>query len=237
MRRCSQWVSYQLVWRYLLLCCLAFGASSYAEPWINPGDAELRHHLYVLADTGIIKTPVSTWPLMWSSIGSEIDAANSRGLSNAQSWSLAYVRFAKVRASSGTGQNNWRVELRNFAASTPPLFTDFSLSAREEQTTTLKADWIGNRFAAKLSASYVDEPSDGKKTRFDGSYLAAVLGNWSFSLGAIDRWWGPGWQNSLMLSTQCAASARHNGSTQLCGCLSKPLVEMDWTMAVDSVCR
>ena len=28
-----------------------------------------------------------------------------------------------------------------------------------------------------------------------------VLGNWSASLGKVDRWWGPGWDGSLILST------------------------------------
>ena len=35
----------------------------------------------------------------------------------------------------------------------------------------------------------------------DGSYLAARLGNWSATLGKVDRWWGPGWDGSLILSS------------------------------------
>ena len=35
----------------------------------------------------------------------------------------------------------------------------------------------------------------------DGSYVAARLGNWSASFGKVDRWWGPGWDGSLILST------------------------------------
>ena len=35
----------------------------------------------------------------------------------------------------------------------------------------------------------------------DGSYIAARLGNWSASLGQQERWWGPGWDGSLILST------------------------------------
>ena len=42
---------------------------------------------------------------------------------------------------------------------------------------------------------------DGDEFRADGSYLAFTLGNWGFSAGAIDRWWGPGWHSSLVLST------------------------------------
>ncbi len=35
----------------------------------------------------------------------------------------------------------------------------------------------------------------------DGSYIAACLGNWSASFGQQERWWGPGWDGSLILST------------------------------------
>ena len=31
--------------------------------------------------------------------------------------------------------------------------------------------------------------------------MAARLGNWSASLGQVERWWGPGWDGSLVLST------------------------------------
>ena len=34
--------------------------------------------------------------------------------------------------------------------------------------------------------------------RADGSYVAVVLGNWMLSAGYIDRWWGPGWEGSLI---------------------------------------
>ncbi len=54
--------------------------------------------------------------------------------------------------------------------------------------------------ALNLAASAVRRPSDGDKYRFDGSYVAATTGNWVIGLGAIDRWWGPGWQSSLILS-------------------------------------
>jgi len=30
--------------------------------------------------------------------------------------------------------------------------------------------------------------------------MTGVLGNWVVSAGAVDRWWGPGWQDSLILS-------------------------------------
>ena len=42
----------------------------------------------------------------------------------------------------------------------------------------------------------------------DGSYIAARLGNWSASFGQVERWWGPGWDGSLILSTNARPSQR-----------------------------
>ncbi len=37
-------------------------------------------------------------------------------------------------------------------------------------------------------------------TNIDGSYLATAIGNWALTAGSFGRWWGPGWQSSLILS-------------------------------------
>ena len=46
----------------------------------------------------------------------------------------------------------------------------------------------------------VADPDDDRELRPDGSYLGMSLGNWMVSAGYLDRWWGPGWQGSLILS-------------------------------------
>ncbi len=47
----------------------------------------------------------------------------------------------------------------------------------------------------------MSQSEDGQTWRPDGSYFAASLGNWMLSLGYMDRWWGPGWDGSLILGT------------------------------------
>lgn len=34
----------------------------------------------------------------------------------------------------------------------------------------------------------------------DGSYLSVALGNWVAAIDQVERWWGPGWDGSLILS-------------------------------------
>ncbi len=42
--------------------------------------------------------------------------------------------------------------------------------------------------------------TDCNDTSFDGSYIAYRLGNWIFRAGAIEQFWGPGVDNSLIMS-------------------------------------
>jgi hypothetical protein len=66
---------------------------------------------------------------------------------------------------------------------------------------------MNDRFAAKLSLNaFYGMEADWKGRveegfALDGSYIAARLGNWSTSFGQQERWWGPGWDGSLILST------------------------------------
>ncbi len=171
--------------------------AAHAGPWIAPGDSELRHHLQLLADAGLLTTPITTWPLPWASIQQELDSTAARGLPDSLLWSLQYVRFAANRQ-TGTGiRAEGRLEL---AQERRPLRT-FDDSRRERNELSASLDWVGSRFAVHLAGSAVDSPLDGEHYRPDGSYVAALIGNWAISAGWQERWWGPGWQSSLILST------------------------------------
>lgn len=179
------------------LLCFVLPASAFAAPWIDAGDATLRHHLLVLADAGLVTVPVNTWPLMWSGIRRDIEHADDFELDRATATSLAYVQFAASRETDSSIRLGWKTAARN----TKPVFTDFADSQREQIESQLYADWVGGTLAGRAAVTWVVDPLDGKQVRYDGSYLAGVLGNWALSVGAVDRWWGPSWQQSNILST------------------------------------
>jgi len=78
-------------------------------------------------------------------------------------------------------------------------FTDTPRSTVEVGTT---ASMMGDNWAVHLQgAAVVRKPRDKKRWRPDGSYASGILGNWIFSAGWQDRWWGPGWDGSLIMST------------------------------------
>lgn len=181
----------------LALLFLTFARTSHAGPWINPGDETLRHHLQVLSDAGAVTVPITTWPLMWSGIKQDLESLSPGKLSSAQALSLSYVRFA-LRRDTG---DDIRYNLRGDVRQDPRLFTDFGDSQRDQAETSLSADWMGKHLAGRLKISYTDDANDDPNAKLDGSYISTVLGNWAFTAGSIERWWGPGWQNSLILST------------------------------------
>jgi hypothetical protein len=53
----------------------------------------------------------------------------------------------------------------------------------------------------RLNAVRAWRPTDGDSVRLDGSYVGMTIGNWMLSAGYPERWWGPGWDGSLILST------------------------------------
>ncbi|MDO3720334.1 capsule assembly Wzi family protein [Marinobacter sp. chi1] len=177
------------------LITLTVSLTVQAAPWIEPGDARARFALQKLADRGHLDRTISTWPVMWGSIAQGINAS-ARSDTAATARAMAYLNSEQA-AQSGSGT---RAELTLSGSAEQSLVQGFDDTPKEEAQARLDLQWQGEYWAAGLSPSIAASPTDGEVFRYDGSYLAASLGNWVFGAGAIDRWWGPGWQSSLILS-------------------------------------
>ncbi len=180
----------------LLLACAASMVAQ-AEPWIGPGDAALRHDVQLLADAGVLRGPVLSWPLPWSSVVADLDATDLAALRTDQHAAALRLR-QRARLGMRLGELDWTAEIAG--ASEPERLRTFDDAPREQGEAAVSASWLGRRFAWKAVARVVADPEDGQVLRPDGSYGAAILGNWILSAGYVDRWWGPGWQGSLILS-------------------------------------
>jgi hypothetical protein len=181
------------------LCSLAlFALPVRADPWLAPGNAALRSDIQLLADAGIMKGPVTTWPISWPDIARDVLDADERGLDEGTLQALARVRHRAREASvPGFGGIGARVS----GAYRPVTLRDFQESPREEGEVGLRASWLADHWVLNLQGSYVADPDDGKSLRADGSYLGVSFGNFVLSAGFMERWWGPGWDSSLILST------------------------------------
>jgi hypothetical protein len=181
----------------VVACFAAFTAS--AEPWVSPGDARLRHDLQLLSDAGIVRAPLTAWPVSWAEVARDLrDSAADAGHPAHLAAALARVRSA---AADATRTGSLQLNARAAASEQPMTLRRFGEVPREQGEVTGGLRYTGNRFAWRLQATAVADASDGKDIRADGSYVAAVLGNWMLHAGYIDRWWGPGWEGSLILGT------------------------------------
>jgi hypothetical protein len=177
---------------------LACAPLAVAQPWAGPGDVQLRHDLQRLADAGILKSPVLSWPLPWQDVRRDLEAVDAGTVAPALQPVLERVR-ARLQRETRSGDVSWTAELAG--AAEPEVLRTFADTPREEGEAAVAADWVGDRFAWRLEARVVADPDDDETFRPDGSYVAASLGNWFLSAGYVDRWWGPGWDGSLILST------------------------------------
>ena len=122
-------------------------------------------------------------------------------LSPAQSMALA-----RLRKLAAEGHPTLGLEAR--AAVHPTTLRTFADDPRAGgELTGYAAGFFGGRFGGRLEVTAVANPAvtrvptgDETTVRLDGSYLAGKFGNWIVTAGAQDRWWGPGWDGSLILS-------------------------------------
>lgn len=181
-----------------LAVCLA-ASTAMADPWLAPGDLRVRHDIEVLADAGLLRGPVTTWPVSWPDVARDLDAARSaEPASPAIEAALRRLRQAAgVAARAGWSE----AELSVAGASDPARLRDFADTPREQAEASVGASWLGARFAGAVHVAIVSDPEDGQSTRLDGSYAGMTVGNFMISAGYMQRWWGPGWDDSLLLST------------------------------------
>ncbi|QBG35648.1 capsule assembly Wzi family protein [Litorilituus sediminis] len=206
---------------------LFYTSSISAEPWIDTSDIYLKANIQLLADTGIILTPVTTYPLMWHDVHRDIKNLNTSLLSEEQKNAYYYVKHQFKLAQ----QNQVRIKAQT--AVEDSRFTSFGDTYRDAnslqvQTTTM----IGN-IASNVSLSYHPSADDkDDKKRWDNSYLAAFLGNWVIAAGKQDRWFGPTWDTSLSLTNNARPITAVSLTRKSAEAFTIPFTEFDipWTV-------
>lgn len=164
----------------------------------SPGDAILREDIQRLADLGVIRGPVTTWPLAWGPIMA--DVREYKGSESLPGDALDAIARISARAHWEMRTDEVTFNAKASLAEEPTRIRSFMNTPREKAEIGAGVSYTGQRFALALNAQVVDSPADGKEYRGDGSLIGFALGNYSFSANTLDRWWGPGWDGSLILS-------------------------------------
>lgn len=179
--------------RFLLGVSIVISSSVAAAPWVDVSDVYLRADIQALADAGVITVPVNTYPLMWAGIGADLGRAEPSTLT--RDIAQAYSRVNYYYRSAVSNRGNTRIKAA--AATDAARFQHYGSDYREQGDLQVSHEYMGERFAFKAAVSTHYDPIDGETVRLDDSYMSMILGNWIFTAGAVEQWWGPGFDSAL----------------------------------------
>ena len=174
----------------MLLTAPALG---HAQAWVPAGDESLRLAVEQLVDDGVLDMPILSWPISRRELKLAAGIARERGLPDARS----EAALLQIEAALEPARREWSLALGD-----PQELRGFENAPRESGEAALAWRWQGEgRLSGELHARTVLSPEDQQPLRPDGSYLAASTGNWLWSAGWQDRWWGGGHEGSLQFSS------------------------------------
>lgn len=180
----------------LAILSIAAAAPAAGGAWAEAGDLGLRHDLQLLVDGGVFNLPTTTWPIPWRDIAGELERTSDAKLTEAQAAAAARLR-SRLQTASREGAT---AAVGAAGAEQPVQMRGFADTPREDAEIGGNLTWQANRFSMRATVTAVANASDGKDVRFDGSYVGGLWGNVLISAGFIDKWWGPGYDGSLILS-------------------------------------
>jgi hypothetical protein len=183
---------------FILFLVVGTSLSLRAEPFITTDKLWLRADIETLANLGVIKTPITTWPLTWGPILK--DLSNAKLTEVPEEYHGAYFRVLRTGRKE-TGKDNSLTELRLSFNQETQLLRRFGDKFREKREFSTRVSGMSSHFAWNIEVTALPEvPKGNRRDRYDGSYLAGIAGNWIVYLGEVEKWWGPGFENSLILS-------------------------------------
>jgi hypothetical protein len=185
-----------------LIACLAVFVSQVgvAQGFFLPAsDTRLRDDLSLLVDEGALNLPVNEWPLAREDVLQAVGHVNPADLGDAA------LRAALLRVKRATAAAEdpaaWRIREASLTSGQAGLLRDDATLGRENLEVRSTGGMSTDRYGVTLTATGVVDASDGQDIRFDGSDITIRWGNWLFSANQMDRWWGPGREGSLILSS------------------------------------
>ena len=143
-----------------------------ASPWLDPGDTGVRNEIQLLADAGVITSPITTWPIAWADVAKDLvafeDVDQLTGIT-ADAYQHLRSRINKEKK-IGTLQTSGYLA----AVSNPTLFRTFENTTRESGEAGVGIEWMGDWFSYDLNVQVVSNSQDEKTYRVDDSYLAFI---------------------------------------------------------------
>ena len=172
-------------------------SSAPAGPYLPTGDFALRQDIQRLADVGVIQGTTSTWPLAWGPILRDIENVDETTLAPEI---LDAISRLKRRAGWETRADELTFDAEVGLADNATRIRSYQNTPRGRAEVSAGFNWIGNWLSADVNLQWVDSDQDDDEIRADNSMVGAMIGNWSIAASTQQRWWGPGWDGSIILS-------------------------------------
>lgn len=181
----------------LLATCLVTPKPAQASPWLEAQDPYLRQSLLTLSNAGIINVPVNTYPLPWKAVMADLQQVQVHDLPEQLQFAVMHLRHYLFQARNGA-----QTSIMLQGHSEDLTLAGFGEQHHEEAKVSVKRQFIGKHWAARLQVNYRKAPVDGSnRTSLDGSYAAVQIKDWILSVDALPLWWGPGQDSALVMST------------------------------------
>jgi len=190
---------YWVRWVSLALAVILYGtAQSFASPWAEVGDNQLRGDIELLAAAGVVDGITTHWPLPWQSIVKDLRDNSLAGQPASVRAAAARV-LSRARAENSPGLS---ASLGIDGASKPALIYGFDGMGRGEGQAQFILDYNSQSTAARLAIGGFTQNFRGNTTKLmpDESYIAQKAGPLLLYGGYMSQWWGPGWVSALSLS-------------------------------------
>ena len=146
---------------FLLACCF-FATSAFGGAFAPAGDIGLRHDIQVLADHGVFKGPVTSWPLSWDALAADLNDVDETKHPQRVRITLQRVR-ARIERNTRRGEADFRTRVG--FVNNPTAIRGFEYTPREDGEIMAGVSWLGERLSIDLQVSGVDSPADGDDVR------------------------------------------------------------------------
>lgn len=186
----------------LAACGLTLTSLAQAAPWVKTEDQFLQQSIQLLANAGLVKTPVNTWPLMWQPLLQDLANIDTQSLTDAQLH--AYLRVSSAASFSQQA----RINSLAFSGSNETLGQrGFGYQYQQEAQVSLGVEFKDNNWTAAVYKQFRQSAYDANsfsenETHWDGSYGAYTAGNWVLFAAVQQQWWGPAIHSSFNFNNQ-----------------------------------
>ena len=180
---------------WISLFLFSYAITGWSQPWIAPDNLSLRSSITYLQQQGIIHGPITTWPLAWQSLVADLNHCVQQPLSS------NITHLCQMLLNEYHANQTSQINVQAYAANDQALLNSFDKNHRGKSGTQFNFSTQDQYWSGQLSLNQIDASTDHHAINLDGSYLATHSNHWALGVGAVDRWWGPGWDSSLIVST------------------------------------